>query len=107
MHIAPWANISIRTRSPDGPQMSFFIYLARDARYLFERQLARQHHDVGPLREELHRLGVRYVALGGYMHLHAYAPGIEHGGHVGGYYGIDPSRRAQSMMLCIVASSSS
>jgi len=31
MHFAPWANISIRTRSPDGPQISFSS-ISRDMR---------------------------------------------------------------------------
>ena len=63
--------------------------LARDASDLFEAQFARQHHHVGPLREELHRLGVRDVALGGDMHLHARAPGVENGGEVGRDDGVD------------------
>ena len=61
-----------------------------DPRHLLERQLAGQHHRVGPLREELHGLGVGDVALRGDMHLLADAAGVEDGREVGGDDGVDP-----------------
>ncbi len=65
-----------------------FLDFPMDARHLLQRQFAGQHHRVGPLREELHGFGIRYVALGRYVHLHADAAGIEYGGHVGGDDGV-------------------
>ncbi len=63
---------------------------AVDARHLLQRQFARQHHRVGPLRKELDGFGVGDVALGRNVDLDPHAAGIEDGGHVGGDDGIDP-----------------
>ena len=63
---------------------------AGDAADLIERQFARQHHHVGPLREEFHRLAVREVALRGDMHLHPDAARVEDRRQVGSDHGVDP-----------------
>ncbi len=64
--------------------------LAADGRHLFERQLARQHHRIGPLGVEAHRLRVGDVALRRDVHLLPDAAGIEDRRHVGGDHGVDP-----------------
>lgn len=64
--------------------------LAVDGGHLFERELAGQHHRVGPLGEEADRLGVRDVALGRDVDLDPHAPCVEDCGEVGGDDGVDP-----------------
>ena len=62
---------------------------AVDFGHLLERELACQHHRVGPLRVEAHRLGVRDVALRGDVHLLPDAPRVENRRQVGGDDGVD------------------
>ncbi len=54
---------------------------------LIQIELTGQHHHIGPLRVEAHGLDIGDVDLGGHMHLHSAAAGIEYGGHIGGYDG--------------------
>ena len=50
---------------------------AVNRRHLIERELARQHRHIGPLRIELQRLAIRDVELGREVDLHAARTGIE------------------------------
>ena len=67
-----------------------FDDFAVDGGHLLERELAGQHHRVGPLCEEFHRLGVRDVALGRDVDLDPHAARIEDCREVGGDDGVDP-----------------
>ena len=63
------------------------LYGLRYGGHLVEVQLAGQHHHVGICRIEAHGLDIRYVALGGYVYLHAVAAAGGEYGEVGGYDG--------------------
>ena len=72
------------------------LNLLRDIGNLLQRQLACQHHDICPLREELNSRDVRDVALRRDVHLHAHLAGVEDGGKVGSDDGVD------ALSLCAV-----
>ena len=63
--------------------------LACDPPDLIERELAGQHHHIGPLRIEFCRFAVGYVALGGDVDFDSRPAGVEDCGDVGSYDGID------------------
>ena len=56
-------------------------------RHLVEVELPGEHHHVGPLGVELHRLEIGDVDLGGDVHLLADGACVENHGDVGGYDG--------------------
>ena len=60
-----------------------------DVRHLTQRQLAREHDDVGELRVKAQGLDVRDVELRGEMHLDAELPAALHDRNVGGDDGRD------------------
>ena len=57
--------------------------------YLLHIELTGQHHHVGPLRVESHRLDIAHIDLSGDMHLHPYRTGIHDGRHIAGDNGRD------------------
>ena len=75
------------------PRNAARLDLARDMPYLRQAQLPRQNHDIGPLRVELHRLGVRDVALRRYVHLQPRTPRAHDGRDVRRDNGIDTHLR--------------
>ncbi len=57
-----------------------------DGTHLVEVQFAGEHHNIGILRVEFHRVDVRYALLGRDMHLHPTAAGIENRRYIAGDY---------------------